>query len=157
MATATKDYFFGNKAAGAGAKLKITGLKPLSGYRFSVFGSRTDGNVRLANMIFKGMETFSGVYQTSGTGTGADVAGGTAVNQNTSSLYETPVLTSDASGEISLEISVNSGSYYHLNAMRMEEYIYNGAVAPTSVKLSCTPNPIINTGVTPQIEAKVLP
>lgn len=155
IASSTQDYIFGNSATGS--SIKLTGLNPSKGYKFNIFGSRDNTEVRLMLIDIAGATSIQGRHTASGTGLGASAIEGTAMNQNTSSVFVSDIIHPDNNGEILITINKINGSYYHLNAMRVDEYDYAGAIAPSSITLSADPATIINTGATSQITATVEP
>lgn len=112
IGTATQDYFYlqGSNATG---QIKMSGLSPTRGYKFSVFASRpaTDGSTRSSKFVFKGTTSFTDQIITT------DTNGG-----NNTTTLKTPLLFPNASGEIIIDLSIVSGGFAYINAMKMEEY-----------------------------------
>ena len=117
IATATQDYLFASQSNHY--TFTITGLDPLKGYQFKIFGSRSATDVRIAEYTLRGAMAVQGSLQVAGTG-----IGGEGINQNTSSVYLSPVIIPSAAGEISLTVHrqyAGSGPYFPINCMRMQE------------------------------------
>jgi len=144
--SATQDYFF----AATSGSFKITGLNPANGYKFHMFGSRSSTETRVAKYTFTGLSSTFGTLQTSGTN-----LGGTGINGNNSTIYVTDYLYPDVNGEISIQLSKVSGSYVHLNVMKVEEYINMPLVDVSAISVSGQ-NITIN-GATLQMTANVKP
>lgn len=144
--TATQDYFFTNTTG----SFNISGLNPANGYKFHLFGSRSTTETRVALYTFSGLTTTSGTLQTSGTN-----LGGTGVNGNNSTIYTTDYLFPDANGNISITIAKQSGSYAHLNVMKIEEFEGMPLVDVTSISIAGSD--ITQSGATSQMSATVLP
>jgi uncharacterized protein YjdB len=117
--TATQDYFFTTNASTPGA-IKMTGLDPNKQYKFRIFGSRDVAETRVASYTFTGSNTMTGTLQTSGTN-----LGGLGINGNNSSIFSSSMIYPNVSGEITVDLAVSSGSYAHLNIMKIEEYNVN--------------------------------
>lgn len=113
IGTATQDYFF-VEASNPTGQLKIKNLSPTKGYKFTVFGSRVASGqaVRESKFVFTGANSFTGqLVTTDGTATG-----------NNNKTLKTTLLFPNASGEISIDLSIISGNFGYINAMKMEEY-----------------------------------
>lgn len=132
IATAIRDYIFTDANNG---QIKIKNLDRKKGYKFYLFGSRSDANNRIAEYKFTGLNLYSGTHQTSGSGIGA-TADENAVNQNNTSTFITDFIYPDENGEITLEVIRNIGSYAHLNCMKMEEYSIVGGIKAESVTVT---------------------
>ena len=112
IGTATQDYFFVEIPNPTG-QLKIRNLSPTKGYKFSVFGSRVASGsaVRESKFVFTGGNSFSGQLVTTDGSTG-----------NITTTLKTTLLFPDASGVITIDLSIISGNFAYINAMKMEEY-----------------------------------
>jgi hypothetical protein len=148
IATATQDYFFTTNATTPG-QLKITGLDPAKQYKFYMFGSRSTTETRIAKYTFTGANSMFGLHQTSGTN-----LGGTGVNGNNSTIFTSDMIFPTAAGEIVIDIAVSSGTYAHLNIMKMEEYT-GSVINVTGVSVSGSD--ITVTGATSQMTATITP
>lgn len=122
IATATQDYFATNP--NTIGKFKISGLNILKGYRFSLFGSRENIEIKKTIFTLTGKTKTSGILQTSGTD-----LGGIGININNSSLFISDIISPDSKGEIQIEIAGLLGSYGYLNLMRMKEVTIINATA----------------------------
>lgn len=112
IATVTEDYFF---SYGAG-ELTISGLDPLLGYRFNMFGSRNISDVRTSHYKYFGANTVYDTLQTSG----ADIGGG-----NDATIAVSEIVRPTTQGEIKIKLNVLVGGYAYLNAMIVEEVDVN--------------------------------
>ncbi|WP_243349315.1 GDSL-type esterase/lipase family protein [Parabacteroides sp. FAFU027] len=148
IATATQDYFFTTNASTPGA-FKLTGLNPSKAYKFYIFGSRNTTEPRIAKYTLTGINSAIGNLQTSGTN-----LGGTGYNGNNSTVYASDLIYPNASGEITLDLAVSSGTYAHINLMKVEEYTA-GQIDATSITISG--NNISSTGATSQMSAQITP
>lgn len=144
--TATQDYFF----TGTTGSVKISGLNPTNGYKFHLFGSRASTETRIALYTFIGLTTTSGTLQTSGTN-----LGGAGINGNNSTIYSTDYLFPDGSGNITITIAKQTGTYAHLNVMKVEEYDGMPLVDVTSISISGAD--ITQSGIASQMSANVIP
>ncbi len=135
---ATQDYFY---VSGTSGVLKFSGLNPLFTYQFSVFGSRNSSSTRISNYEFVGENNTSGSLQTSGSGLGI---GSSSENGNDSSVYVSDNITPNSLGETQVIVSVNTGGFAYVNAMRIEEFSGSLKVATNSnnLKYAFFPNPI---------------
>ena len=113
IGTATQDYFFIETGATGNSvgQLSISNLNPTKGYKFYVFASRPTTSVRVSNYVFKGVSSYSSQIQTSDGSTG-----------NTTTILTTPILFSNASGVITIDVSIGTGILGYINTMKMEEY-----------------------------------
>ncbi len=146
ISTATQDYFYletGGSANSTG-QLTFTNLNPQKGYKFYIFGSRPTSNVRISQYVFTGLNSFTGQLQTSDGSTG-----------NLTGILGTEMLTPDASGKITLNMSILQNSFAYINAMRIEEYTDMPVVDVASITV--TGANIINSGQSAQMTATVLP
>lgn len=143
IATATQDYFHATAAG-----LKITGLNVNKGYRFKIFGSRDNTEIRKSQYVFTGSNSITTPeLQTSGTN-----VGGTGVNGNISSILRTELIYPTAAGEITIAVNKTAGSYAHLNIMKIEEF---DKVSVAGITVAG--NAISAVGGTSQMTATVLP
>lgn len=117
IATATQDFFFTEGSAGATKRFKLKNLKPGKGYKFHMFGSRSGTDERITTFTFTGSDTFSVDQQTTGVGIGADGA-----NQNNNKIAVSKVITPNSSGEVMVYITVKTGGFAYINAMKVEEF-----------------------------------
>lgn len=117
--TATEDYFFSNGASTF--TMAISGLDVAKGYKFYMFGSRSATDDRVAQYTVTGSNSFTGKHQVAGAN-----LGGPGINQNNSTIFETPVIYPDAFGTITVSVgqgdTKTSNRYYQLNCMKVEEY-----------------------------------
>jgi uncharacterized protein YjdB/lysophospholipase L1-like esterase len=144
IATATQDYFFGTSAT-----LKFTGLNPAKGYKFKIFGSRDNTEVRISQFVFTGTNTMTGTLQTSGTN-----VGGAGVNRNVSNIFSSDVIYPASNGEVSVAVTKTAGAFFHINAMKVEEYS-NESVSVAGITVSG--NDITTTGTASQMMAAISP
>lgn len=152
IANATVDYFFVEGAAENTGEIKLKNLNPEKGYKFYVFGSRarsSDSDYRIANYAFRGLNTYAGRHQT----TGSNI-GGADVHQNNSSVFISDMIYPDSNGEIYLEVSRFAGSYAHISCMKMEEYTMP---IERATSISISGDDISVSGVASQLTATVLP
>ena len=113
IVTATEDYFYTT----ASGRLKLSGLNVGKGYRFYLFGSRSQADsARFTTYTLTGKNSFSGSLQTSGTN-----LGGLAINGNNSTILTTGLINPTSGGEITLDISVLTGGFAYIKAIRIEE------------------------------------
>jgi hypothetical protein len=113
IGTATQDYFYletGGSVNPTG-QLTISNLDPLKQYKFYAFASRPTTSVRVSNYVFTGASSYTAQIQTSDGTTG-----------NITNILSTPLLFPNASGIITIDLSIVSGSFAYINAMKMEEY-----------------------------------
>jgi uncharacterized protein YjdB len=144
IATATQDYFFGSVGS-----LKLTGLNPARGYKFKIFGSRDNTEVRTSQFVFTGKNTMTGTLQTSGTN-----VGGTGINRNVSNILSSDVITPSDNGEVTIAVTKTAGTFFHINVMKIEEYS-NDNVPVTGINVDG--NDITVTGAASQMIATVSP
>jgi len=142
--TATSDYFYTESSNPTG-QLKISNLSPSKGYKFNVFGSRVAAGqaTRESKFVFKGTNSFTGQLVTT------DGADG---NKNT--VLSTNVLFPNASGEIIMDLSIVTGGFAYINAMKVEEYDIP-VINVTAIQI--TGNDITTSGQTSQLLAAVTP
>ncbi len=115
IATATQDYFFLSSATGT---LEVGGLDTTKGYIFHFFGTRNTTITRSTTYDLAGQNTYSGDLQTSGTD-----LGGSGYHGNNSTILVSDTLYPDTDGQIDLTVSVASGGFAYLGAMKVEEVI----------------------------------
>ena len=144
--TATQDYFYLETGASGNntGQLTFSGLDVNNGYKFYVFASRPTGSTRITNYTFTGDDTFSTTFQTS------DGASG-----NINNVLETQMLLPNASGEITIDLSIAQGGYGYINTLKFEEYSNVSFVDVTSIIV--TGNNITQSSQTSQMNAEVLP
>lgn len=145
IGSATQDYFYletGGSANTTG-QLTISNLNPSKSYKFNIFGSRPTNAVRVSGFAFAGANTFTGQLQTSDGGTG-----------NLNTILATPLLTPNASGVITINMSIISGGFAYLNCMRIEEY---SASNVNITGLTVNGSDITTSGQTSQISVTVTP
>lgn len=148
--TATQDYFFVEGAAGVTGEFKVKNLNPDNCYKFYVFGSRSDSNNRIALFTFTGLTTITDTHQTSG----KDL-GGSGLHQNNSTILETSLIFPDKNRNITVEIARQTGSYAHINILKIEEY--TGVQKDRATSISISGDDITLSAGTTQINAEVLP
>lgn len=112
--TATQDYFFVDNNSGI---LKFGGLQKNKKYIFHFFGSRETTETRIVEYSLTGANTSIKTLQTSGTGIGN---GGYNANNNT--IVASDTVYADLNGNITLEVKKNTGSYGHLNIIKIEAF-----------------------------------
>jgi len=119
IANATQDYFFTQSGLNGtnSFSIKVTGLNKTNGYKFYLFGTRDNTATRITQYTLTGAISTVGTLQTSGTAVGAN-----SVNGNNNNIYTTPILYSDANGEIKIEVGYTTGGYGYLGVMKVEEY-----------------------------------
>jgi len=114
--TATEDYFFLESFQNYNY-MTFRGLDKTKGYKFYSFGSRVNEQVRSADYLFRGENSWSGAHYMSGKGIGD---GGYNGNNNT--ILESGVVFPDRNGNITFTIiKHNVGGMVHINAMKIEE------------------------------------
>lgn len=146
IATATQDYFYletGGSVNPTG-ELTLKNLNSGNGYKFTIFASRPTGSVRISNFEITGTNSFTQQIQTSDGSTG-----------NLTELVSSDLILPDADGNITIDLSIISGSYGYINAMMVEEYSDMPIVDVSQINLSGSD--ITATGSTTQITAEVLP
>lgn len=112
--TATQDYFFVDNNSGM---LEFSGLQKNKKYVFHFFGSRENSETRIAEYILTGANFSSKTLLTSGTGVGN---GG--YNANNNSVVSSDTLYVDMNGIITLEVKKSTGTYGHLNIIKIEAF-----------------------------------
>lgn len=121
ISTATMDYWFletGASGNNTGA-VKFTSLDPAKGYKFYIFASRPNSQIRKTNFTLTGATTFTGLAQTSDGTTG-----------NIDTILNSGILMPNAQGEISMALSINTGGYGYVNVVKIEEYTFTVLDAP---------------------------
>jgi hypothetical protein len=116
IANATKSYLF-LSGTGTGT-INISGLNLTRLHKLSIFGSRNTTNTRETRYTVKGLNTESGVIQTSGTGIATDIT----LNTNDDEFYIVNAFP-NAQGEIEIDVEVESGGYGYINMLKIEEDI----------------------------------
>lgn len=116
ISTATEDYFFIEKSED-NSSFTISGLDSGKAYKFYAFGSRNATQVRIANYIVEGKNSYTMKHQTSGTD-----LGGTGINQNINNISESDFIYPDNDGKIKFTLSRNIGDYIALNVLKIVEY-----------------------------------
>lgn len=102
--------------AGGSNTLTFSGLDPSKTYNFSIFGSRSDaGANRVTRYTVAGLA--GSTFQTLTT-SGPNV-GGAGVNFNNSQTANFSGIQPNGSNQITLTMSVESGSAWHLNALEI--------------------------------------
>jgi hypothetical protein len=110
--TATRDYLYLDSANGfPTGQFTISNLDPAKGYKFYVFASRPTASIRISQYIFNGASSYTDQVQTSDGTTG-----------NIATLLKTPILNPNTSGVITIDLSIVSGGYAYINALKMEQY-----------------------------------
>lgn len=143
--TATRDYFYLDSANGfPTGQLTISNLNPTKGYKFSVFASRPTTSTRITQYVFNGSSSYTDQVQTSNGTTG-----------NIATLLNTPILYPNASGIITIDLSIISGGYGYINAMKMEEYLFSISIPVTAIVANG--NDISANGQTSQMTVIVTP
>ena len=145
IGAATQDYFYLETAGSANTtgQLTISNLNPSKSYKFNIFGSRPTNAVRVSGYAFAGANTFTGQLQTSDGGTG-----------NLNTILATSLLTPNASGVITINMSIISGGFAYINCMRIEEYT---AANVDITGLAVNGNDINASGQTSQMSVTVTP
>lgn len=114
--TATEDYFFLESFQNY-CFMTFRGLDKNKGYKFYSFGSRVTENVRSAEFLFRGENSWSGTHQMSGKGIGEN-----GYNGNNSTVLESGVVFPDRDGNITFTIIKHDvNGMVHINAMKVEE------------------------------------
>ncbi len=126
IANATQDYFYTTSTG----SLKLSGLNAGKGYRFYIFGSRSQADpARFTTYTLTGGNSFSGSLQTSGTN-----LGGIGNNGNNSTMLTTGLINSTSGGEIAIDISTLAGGFAYINLMKVEE-MSNSQIDATSISI----------------------
>lgn len=135
VATATQDYFFLSTSPTAD-EIEFSGLDPTKGYVFNFFGTRNTTSTRITTYDLAGQNSFTGNLQTSGTN-----LGGNGYNGNNSTIIVSDTILPDANGKIIFNMSINTGGFAYLGAMRLDE------IDLSSVNLA----PIVDAGSNAQL------
>jgi hypothetical protein len=114
ISNATRDSFFVSTETGT---VVISGLIPNRYYRLECFGSRDASDLRVTLYTATGMNTVSASLQTSGSGIGQIPE----PNANRSALAILDDVRPSVSGTITLSVSVESGDFGYINALRITE------------------------------------
>ncbi|WP_020570146.1 GDSL-type esterase/lipase family protein [Neolewinella persica] len=146
IATATQDYFFTNNTG----ELTFSDLNPGRGYKFTIFASRDNTQVRESGYRFNGANEVIGSLQSSGPDLGV---GG--YNGNNSTTYTSEAVFPTEEGDVVLTLSRNAGSFAYINAMKIEEFDGLGQVDVTAINV--TGDDITEQGGTRQMMAEVVP
>ncbi len=143
--TATRDYLYLDSANGfPTGQVTISNLNPAKGYKFSIFASRPTTSLRMTQYVFNGSSSYTDQVQTSDGTTG-----------NLTKLINSPIFYPNASGLITIDLSVISGGYGYINAMKMEEYQYGTSIPVTALVVNG--NNITANGQTSQMTVAVTP
>lgn len=130
VATATTDYMFNTNNSDGGRSFVIRGLDTTKGYRFTIFGSRSAGDIRQGRYTISGQNGWATVMQVAGNGIGAN-----GENQNTDNAPVSDLVFPDASGNITVYITNETTTYVPLSCMKMEAVdatrTFNGTVGRT--------------------------
>ncbi|MEM9258264.1 MAG: Ig-like domain-containing protein, partial [Bacteroidota bacterium] len=113
IATATQDYFFTSNSSA----LTFSGLDPSRGYKFTLFASRNNSQVRVSGYRFTGVNEVIGSLQSSG-----PELGGSGYDGNNSTTYSSELIFPTATGEILLTLTRNEGSFGYINLLKLEEF-----------------------------------
>ncbi|MBK0382264.1 hypothetical protein I5M32_04760 [Pedobacter sp. SD-b] len=122
IATATQDYFYTN-TNGKG-EFKISGLSATKRYVFKFFGSRDNTETRISNYKITGATVTNTSLKTSG----INISANGANNRNDNTIAVSDTVYASSNGDIIIELTKTSGSYGHLNIMKME--VYNTTFIP---------------------------
>ena len=112
IATATQDYFF---TVSTGT-IAFDNLDPSKAYVFNLFSSRNINIVRWSKFLITGANQVVDSLQSSGPN-----LGGEGYNGNNSTILSTTAVRPDASGRITINISILGGVFAYLNMMRIDE------------------------------------
>lgn len=120
--TATQDYLFVAGANGAFTTMKLTGLNPGKFYSMRFFGTRADPSVRRSiYTVTAGNGVFAGNLQTSGPGIGNTTNPVATYNGNNRSTVALGGMQPTAAGELSLQLSIETGGFAYLGIMEILE------------------------------------
>jgi len=111
IAEATEDYFYNSVSS----SFRITGLDPNALYTLRFFGSRDSTQTRKIGFTATGA---NGTFTTNLVTSGTDVGSG-GYDGNNDTVAQLAGVKPDASNEISVAISIISGSYFHLSLMEI--------------------------------------
>ena len=129
IASATQDYFY----TATSGSIKISGLTPGNGFVFHLFGSRETSETRVTQFTLSGVNSSTVNLTTSGSGVGAN-----SYNGNNNKIAVSDTIAPDANGEITLTVLRSSGTYAHLNLMKVQEFV-SPSKYPSTANL---PNPL---------------
>jgi lysophospholipase L1-like esterase len=145
IATVTQDFFYTTTAGG----FKLSGLVKTKAYKLYFFSSRNTSSDRFTKFACVGLNNSDVTIQSSGTN-----LGGTGYNGNNSTILASDYIYPDANSEINVTVSVFSGGYAYMNAMKLEEYTMPYV---TTTAINVTGNDITNSGGTSQFSYSVVP
>jgi len=185
IATATEDYMYTGALSG-GSAFVISALNPTKRYKFKVFGCRNSSSDRTGQYTVQGAGSayVFGMSSSSATGLGGTVYIGQKVSYpgnlnvlyaltptdtltkavtyygNNSTVYNTPYIFPDASGNISITTitTTPTQAFAYINALKMEEFsdvptaIENAASKLIQVSPTSFSNQISITGAEKNIE-----
>lgn len=160
ISTVTEDYFFTTLTSN-GPSIEFAGLNSLKKYRFKIFGCRNTNSLRTSQYTLQGAgNAVTGTLNTSSVaGLGGTVyisstvtypttlnidyklASETGFTQavtfygNNSSVYYSDYVLPDANNKIKLSLTVVTGGFAYINAIKMEEYDVSTKL-PSSTKMS---------------------
>ncbi|WP_445750079.1 T9SS type A sorting domain-containing protein [Polaribacter sp.] len=116
IASATKSYLF-LSGTGTGT-ITISGLETNRLHKLSIFGSRNTTSTRETRYTVNGLNTESGVLQTSGVG----IATNPTLNTNDDEFYVVNAFP-NAQGEITIDVEIVSGGFGYINMLKIEEVL----------------------------------
>lgn len=146
IATATEDYFF---VENGNATLTFSNLDVTKGYKFKIFGSRDNTEIRISKYTFTGSNIVTGSHQTSGTNLGT-----TGVNRNISDIYSSELVYPNANGQIMINLANQQSNFGYINAMKMEEF---EAMFTPVTSITVSGNDISTSGTSAQMLATITP
>jgi len=114
VSSASRDGFF--VTVGNPGQLTFTGLATNGIYRFRFFGSRDAGDDRFTRFTATGISSTFAVVQTSGSGIGV----APEADANRSQLAVLDDVTPAGDGSVTVAVSVDSGSFGYVGAVRIE-------------------------------------
>lgn len=103
-------------AAGGSNTLTFSGLNPSKTYNFSIFGSRADGG---ANRVTRYTVAGSGGSSSQTLTTSGPNIGGAGIHFNNSQTANFSGIQPNGSNEITVTMSVESGTAWHLNTLEI--------------------------------------
>lgn len=127
--TATEDYFF----AATTETFRITGLNTGHYYTLSFFGSRSDAVERVTSYA---VGSTSVTLKTSGPASSSGAAG---TNRNNQTLAALSILPPNADGVLTISVSRVSGTFAHLNFMKIDDLVIGTASNPGAPGLLVSP------------------
>jgi len=125
---ATESYMYLSSGSG---QVMLSCLKPAHKYRLSIMGSRNSTSERKTRYTVIGAETQTGVLQTSGTG----IATNTALNCNDDEFF-TAETYPDVSGNIQINVDIETGGFAYINLIRLEEITTSAVVAVQGIEIN---------------------